>query len=352
MNTPSPPYTPKAWLQPISEDAPCGPSLEYDPEYALLVAGLQPRGEAQYGEFIDGSTPPDWSEVERLCRSLMARTRDINLLVWLCRARVRTASALGLAQGLGMLADVLERWPQDVHPQPWIDGQADPAVRANSLAALCDPQGLLGDVRDIAVSGSGMRLLVRDVERAFSPARGLDTPEMAAIRQQLDELRLRAEGNTGATLRLLGQAACSAQRIHQWGALQLQQDAPDLLHLLRVLRPFEPHADPVIKLKENTESQATALSTGGEHVRAYATSSAPGDATQSRASVLRSIQASRKWFEINEPSSPVAILLKQAERMVGQHFCAVADAIPLDLLRKWDAQDSDPVSDRGEGERS
>ena len=39
------------------------------------------------------------------------------------------------------------------------------------------------------------------------------------------------------------------------------------------------------------------------------------------------------------------MLLKQAERMVGLRFSALADAIPLELVRKWDAQAQDAASD-------
>lgn len=173
-----------------------------------------------------------------------------------------------------------------------------------------------------------MRLLVRDVERAFSAARGTDEPDALAIRQQLDHLRIRAQGDAGAAVRLLGEAACSAQRIHQWGVQQLQQDAPDLLPLLRVLRPFEPHSDSVISLAESAGSHATAPPTGSQHIDLYAGLPARGDAIQARAAVLGHIQATRQWFEVNEPSSPVAVLLKQAERMVGQRFCTVGRRHP------------------------
>ena len=336
MNS-SPPYTPAEWLQPISDQAPCGPSLEYDPAFARLVSMLQPRGDAQYGKFIDSSDPPDWTEIERLCREMLVRTRDINLLVWLCRSRVRTASAMGLAQGLGMLADVLERWPHDVHPQAWIEGEPDPALRANALAALSDPEGLLGVVRDIVISGNAMRLLVRDVERAFSMARSGATPEAAAVRQQLDELRIRARGDAGAATRFLGQAAYAAQRVQQWCTQHLQDDAPDLLALLRILRPFEPLSDPVVNLAENSASDATALSTASRNTRDWPDSPL-GASERSRRDVLEEIRCARQWFENHEPSSPVAVLLRQAERMVGQRFALVADAIPMDLLRKWDAE--------------
>ena len=344
-------YTPIEWLQPLSEQAPCGPSLEYDPDYAMLVSRLQPRGDVQYGDFIDASQTPDWSDIERLCRGLLGRTRDINVLVWLCRARVRSASALGLAQGLEILADVLERWPQDVHPQAHIDGEPDPAVRANALAALCDLEGLLGDVREIAVSANAVRLLVRDVERAFSVTRGGDTAEAVAVRQQLDDLWLRARGDSGAAIRLHGQAACSAQRIQRWCTQQLEGDAPDLLPLLRVLRPYEAQADPLAKpAQHDAGALATPLpSTAHDPPGSFAgqTSWPVGDdPAQMRASVLQNMRAARQWFEAHEPSSPVAVLLKQAERMVGQRFSMVADVIPLDLLRQWDSPLDEPASQR------
>ena len=331
------------WLKPVTEQAPCGPNLEYDADYARLMSLLQPRGEVQYGEFIGNSEPPDWGEIERLCRNLLSRTHDINVLVWLCRARVRTASAHGLAQCLEILAEVLERWPRDVHPQAWIDGAPDPVLRANALAALCDPEGLLDDIRDIVISGNAMRLIVRDVERAFSAARGNDPAASAAVRQQLDHLRIQTHGDSSTATWLLGRAACSAQRIQQWCAQQLKGDAPDLTPLLRVLRPYEPMSDPVINLAENTQAEATAISTGGHPPDAYPPRP-DQEGAKSRDIVLQDIRAARRWFEANEPSSPVVVLLKQAERMVGLRFSALADAIPLELVRKWDAQSQDATS--------
>jgi type VI secretion system protein ImpA len=60
---------------------------------------------------------------------------------------------------------------------------------------------------------------------------------------------------------------------------------------------------------------------------------------RTRADVLRTLHRAREWLETHEPSSPVAVLLKQAERMIGKRFSQVADCIPLDLLHKWDAED-------------
>jgi predicted component of type VI protein secretion system len=47
------------------------------------------------------------------------------------------------------------------------------------------------------------------------------------------------------------------------------------------------------------------------------------------------IRMVRSWFENNEPSSPVADLLGQAEHLVGKSYIEVIDAIPIELLKTW-----------------
>ena len=58
-----------------------------------------------------------------------------------------------------------------------------------------------------------------------------------------------------------------------------------------------------------------------------------------RWSALASIRETRLWFEQNEPSSPVVVLLRQSERMVGKRFSELANVIPAELLAQWDAVD-------------
>ncbi|MFM9922912.1 hypothetical protein VLK31_07980 [Variovorax sp. H27-G14] len=53
--------------------------------------------------------------------------------------------------------------------------------------------------------------------------------------------------------------------------------------------------------------------------------------------VSNCISASREWFETHEPRSPVAILLRQAGRMVGRRFSKIACSISFDSLRSGDA---------------
>jgi len=322
------PIVPAAALQPLSAQEPCGPSLEYDPEYAVLLSRMSPRGDAQYGPFVGMPEAPNWAEIERDCRRLLLRTRDINLLVWLCRARTRLAQAAGLAQSLAALAAVLEAWPDAVHPQLVIEGERDPAVRANALAALADPEGLLGDVREIVVAANAARhLTVREVERAWSVQHPADAPSPESVAQQLAQLRLAANGDADAPVNLLAQASRTAEQIVAWTVRHLGHDALSLQALIHLLKPFN-EVETVPEARPATPHE-------GERDRRI-----PGLPT--RDEVLQTIRSARMWFENHEPSSPVAVLLKQSERMVGQRFAQVADAIPLDLLHKWDSAGETP----------
>jgi len=318
-------------LSPFSAAAPCGPSLEYDAEYAVLLARMSPRGDAQYGQFVGAPDAPNWAEVERDCRRLLLRTRDINLFVWLCRARTRLAQAPGLAQSLVLLAEALQTWPEAVHPQLVIEGERDPAVRANALAALADPEGLLSDVREIVIAANAARhLTVREVERAFAMPRSLEAASPEAMAQQLADLSAAASNDAQAPLRLLAQAAEAAAQIVAWAGQHLGQDAPSLHALVRLLAHFQ-RAEP--------SAAAAAMVAAPRSPPPWPTRTASSEEHATRDDVLRDIRSARRWFETHEPSSPVAVLLKQAERMTGLRFSQVADAIPLDLLRKWDADE-------------
>lgn len=339
------------WLQPLSAQQPCGPSLEYDPEYAVLLSRMLPRGEAQYGNFVGTPEAPNWAEIERDCRRLLLRTKDINLLVWLARARTRLGQAGGLAQVLGMLAGLLRAWPEAVHPQVIIEGELDPAVRANALAALADPEGLLGDVRDVVVAAhTALRLTVRDVERAFASPRLADALSPESVMQQLTALREAAGGDPKAPVHQLAQAARETHAINTWCRDHLSDEAPTLQPLLRVLDPFLPPEPPAAAPEAADPAGAAPLAIVPTGTTLLPTTAMPLPASgpaASRDDVLRTIRAARQWFETHEPSSPVAVLLRQAERMVGKRFSQVADAIPLDLLHKWESADDDGSRERG-----
>ena len=323
-------------LRPISESPPCGPSLEYDPDYALVRARVAPRTDTQYGQFIESAESPDWADIERDCLRLLLRTKDINALIWLCRARTRLHHADGLARGLESLVQAMRKWPLDLHPRLVFDGEEDHAVRANALAALADPEGLLGDVREIVISSNtAIRLKVHDVERAFATPRVGTAPAREPIARQLAAMHgLANSGNS--PIGQLSRSAIALRALESHCRDQLGDASPGLQSLQQVLDLFAPPASSVELPAPATVASHSPVATNSG-LRSF-------NVIASRTDTKETIRTAREWFEHNEPSSPVSALLKQAERLIGKRFAEIADSIPSDLLKRWDSEDESPAA--------
>jgi type VI secretion system protein ImpA len=370
------------WLQAVAGDAqqPCGANLEYDNDYAVLQSLLTPKVQVQYGSFTAEPEPPDWSAIERQARALSQRTRDITVLCAMTRARAHRAGAVGLREGLAILHAQLHQWPEHIHPQAQIDGQPDPdgpLVRANALAALTDPQGLLADIRQLAISTSAAApLSVKDVERALSSTRSAynaQGPDASAVRQQLTQLRHQCDER----LQALIDSAHLAQGINTWCQQHLQQDAPDLQGLTQVLGHMRDYAASPDKVQAEAVEEAGGLHTAvhtaahtaaqtqpwqgqqgksqqsaGPTPQAFALDlnpsasschEAPQPAGQANTAAQREhIRALLgqviAWIEHHEPSSPVSIVLRQAQNLWGKRYAEIIAAVPPELLAQWDAQ--------------
>lgn len=345
------------WLAPLDGDAPCGPDLEYDPEYVMLWAKATVQPDAQYGNFVGSSEPVNWSDIDRDCRRLMRRSKDIRLAVLFTRSRTRLAGASGLSEGLGVLANWLDRYPDALHPQLAVDSDRDAALemRTNAIQGLADADGLLTDVREIKLARStAVRLQVRDVERAFARPRPADALAPESVARQLDDLAV----HTPDALSGFAQALTHLEAIEAWATRQLAPFAPDLGVLSRLLRLLvRPSAellvDEVSVDMSTTNLGASADLSAGESVATTASAddrnsirytagmSARTSACTSiadRRSALDKIREARSWFEAHEPSSPIPVFLKRAEQCVGKRYADVVQAIPSDLLAQWEAE--------------
>ncbi|GHU47155.1 hypothetical protein AGMMS50289_21920 [Betaproteobacteria bacterium] len=319
---------PKNYLKPISEKEPCGPNLEYDSEYVALQTRMIPKGDVQYGDFVKAPETPNWREIGQECLQMLSRTRDIPILLLLLRCRLHLVQARGLREILEILLEWLEHYPEHVHPQILIEGEQDPTVRANALLALVDYEGVLGDLRELVLSkSSAMRLQIRDVERAFAVPRLSDALAPESVRRQLNDLYRADDANVLA----LTEAAKIARRLSAWLTVNMKEDAPDLkvfFHLMSLFDRDESGAKDVPEeLSSDTEPEIPQA--------LQKTMASPLSPEKARDTALQSIRNVREWFEQYEPSSPVSVLLRQAELMIGKKFYEVAQAIPSDLLERW-----------------
>jgi type VI secretion system protein ImpA len=348
-------HTTHDWMTPVNDSEPCGPDLEYDPEFIVLAGKMVTRVEAQYGDFVGTPEPVNWSDIDRDCRRLMMRSKDIRLAVLFTRCRTRLANAAGLAEGIGLLAAWLETFPASIHPQPGVDTDHDAAleIRMNALQSLTDTAGLLADVREIALTKStATRLQVRDVERAFAHPRPGDALAPESVTRQLDDLRAQQP----ATLAGFDEALAGVAVIDAWSREHLGLYAPDLSALTRMLRHLaggERRSDKALPEVVVADAQFIDEDEGtapNEPLSAAEESAAPqvpaaidrraNTTSTDRHAALELIREARQWFEQHEPSSPIPVLLRRAEQFVGKRYAEVVHAIPAELLTQWSSDET------------
>jgi len=125
-------------LSPVSAAAPCGENLEYDPAYMHLCQLARGKPEQQFGDTIIPAADPDWREVEKCASDLLARSKDLRLMLLLAQSWTALSGLPGYADGVGLISEALARfWPMLLPPLSQ-DGEDDPFMRVNALRELGD----------------------------------------------------------------------------------------------------------------------------------------------------------------------------------------------------------------------
>src|SRR3546814_12955639 len=94
----------------------CGENLEYSPEFLALQQAVAGKPEQQFGSTIIPEQAPDWALIEREAAELSGRTCDIRIIVLLAQAWTELRGLPGFADGIQLLATVLDRHWDHVYP--------------------------------------------------------------------------------------------------------------------------------------------------------------------------------------------------------------------------------------------
>jgi type VI secretion system protein ImpA len=100
--------------------------------------------------------------------SLLARSKDLRVAVYLCRALLHNEGFVGGVKGLALIEALLETFWDGLHPELDADDNDDPTMRLNALVPLGALEAVVGDLRASYVMRSRGRgeLRVRDIEIA------------------------------------------------------------------------------------------------------------------------------------------------------------------------------------------
>ena len=315
------PHDIDALVAPLDSDAASGSDLEYDPDFLALEAAATPKAERAVGESVIAAEEPDWAKVETLALALFERTRDLRVAAHLCAAWTSRREQVGWADGLALVHGLLANLWDSVHPQLDAEDDDDPTARVNAVLALADTGGALRLFRSAPFVQSPRlgRFSLRDLriangELAFT-GEG-EAPTMAAIEACCMDCPSEQLQSSVEAVERAGQHArdIDAMLTDRLGVL-----APDLKPLLGDLYELQKFTRARWEARTGTGEEdgeaAAGIGAEGEGGVPAATGRISGSGD-----VVRRLDEMCEYYARHEPSSPVPLLLRRAQRLVGKDF--------------------------------
>jgi type VI secretion system protein ImpA len=263
-------------LQPVPGPSPTGDDLSFSPEFdAIAEARREDDPSLPLGEWKEKGKDlksADWVDVQTRCmRLLRERSKDLRLAGWLTEAWAHEHGLAGLAQGLDLVARLIERWWVDLHPMA-DDGDHD--LRIGALSWLLK--------QSLALARQPSRTTTRPLPTRADAQRALAA--LATLQRAVDA-RLGADGPSFAQAREALQDA--VQGLPDEGTAASAGAAPAMPSA----------AGPATTLTVETPALAAAVGT-----------------LNTRAQALQQLRQVAEFFRRTEPHSPVAYLADKAAR--------------------------------------
>ena len=319
-----------AYLEPLSEDDPCGPDCEYDAAFLELTKESAGKPEQQFGDTIIPAVEPDWRRVDSMARDLLGRTRDLRVVALLTLAGTHLHGIGAFASGLRLACSLCERYWDRVHPRIEIDGDVDPFLRSNALTAFAGSEfsgedKILQALRGSVLLPPPLSASYRDVEAAYV------RPQEATLSAAQLDVALSDALSAGhePVLAVLTAFETAEALVALLSDRMSIEDRPDLDRLIDALRPV---ANAIRRLQSSAGASAEA-EVAGEVGGSAATGPAfVAGVIASREDARRALERVCEYLERAEPSNPASLFARRAQRMLSMSFLEIMQELNPDSI--------------------
>ena len=327
-----------AWLEPLS-DSTCGADPEYDNDFHVELA--KAINGKPGDQFNPEGEPPNWRGARQLCESIFERCRDVRLAIYWARAVVHLEGAPSIVDSMRLVAGLLERYWDEVHPVPE-DGDA--YARVNALNDMVSSAGLLGDLRGALIVDNRQigEVRARDVEIALGTLEPRsEDPQYG--KSQVQQIFAAAADADPALRTFASTAREHLERINSlmrdkvgYSSAPSLQPMIDLLDADQSLMPGEMGSSgDLLQDAGITDAGGAGGGGGGRAARAPSGPGLSGN-IETRMDALRAIDMVCDYLERTEPTNPAQLLLRRARKLVDKNF--------LELVREFAPQSVEEVA--------
>jgi type VI secretion system protein ImpA len=351
----------KSLLSEVSPESPCGEDLSYDASFLALEDMLRSKtGGGVVAGVEEQADEPNWREVREKSIELLRRSKDLRVVMYLVLAALRIDGLAGLRDGMALLQGLLERFWEHLYPKLDPDDNNDPLERLNILQSLSpetvsaqDPMKFKQRLAEVPLCNSPQmgRFSLRDIQVAKGeisvPAdEGANNPSMSVIDAAFQDT---------ATDELLAASQATEKAIEHLATITTvfsknaaQGQTPDLSDFQSILGNIHKCVQGYLAKRGYGEAVKEGAPADGEAGSGTdkAGISLAGD-IRSPQEALLAIEKVCQYFDRHEPSSPVPMLLRRAQRLVSKNFMEViADICPdamsrIEIIGGTSSSDSD-----------
>jgi type VI secretion system protein ImpA len=360
-----------ALLTEISPDIPCGEDISYDIDFLELERLVQGTAETQVGDQIHESEEPDWDKVYRQSLKLLERSRDLRLIIYLTVSKLCLEGLPGFFDGLSLLRGVVENYWDYLFPQLDPEDDNDPTQRINIIGSLSPLPSVMSDhdalkfiprlmnvplckPDDVRLPHPTLRqILLASGEISAPKAEINDFPSMQLIDAAFEQADIQALQNTDQILteciehlQMLDKllidhvGSATAPNFSRLDQLLKQMQAKTAMYLER--RGYSPKVSLLVQTQKKIKSYFSdnQLQPGKTQANTRKMEVSAGESSNQQLSgkitsnqdVHKALDMIIVYYEKNEPSSPVPLLLKRAKRLVGLSFVDIIRNLSPDAM--------------------
>ena len=358
------------FLSEISSEAPCGEDISYDNAFLELERLTQGTEEIQVGDHIQASEDPDWKKVYSESIILLERSRDLRLILYFTVSKLSLEGLPGFYDGLALLRASVERYWDHLFPQLDPDDDYDPMERMNIIGSLSPPQTAMSDEdtiriisrlmnvplckpNDVRLPQPSLRhILAASGEFSVSEMEAKNFPSKQLIDAAFEQVDIKDLQSTDQILQgcIEHLRALDQTLMERVGAAM----APNFSRLEQLLKQMRMKVGAYMEhrgysadesffkqtqRKIQTYFKGEQSPTNPNHSDAKVEPSIDGAFTQalsgqitSNKDILKALDMIIAYYERNEPSSPVPLLLKRAKSLVGLNFVDIIRNLSPDAM--------------------
>jgi len=273
---------------------------------------------------------------------LLQRSKDLRVAMYLAIALLKTDGLGGLTDGLSLIHGLLERFWDHLHPHLDAEDNYDPLERMNVLQSLSaatvseqDPIRFKQRLAEVPLCSSAQmgRFSLKDIQLAKGeiPAVGDDAarvPDIGVIDAAFqdtgtDDLLAISQATEEAIEHAAAVTAVFARQASQGQAPDLSGFQAVLGNIHRCIQEY------LAKRNYRTGTQQDSAGDAGEANTGAVSSSGE---IRSANDALLAMERICQYFERHEPSSPVPLLLRRAQRLVAKTFLEVIRDVCPDAI--------------------